>query len=70
MTATQLELPFMKEEQEIRVNRVLDHMERRFEKNRKCLFVKNSELRAMISELQYKIDVIERNICKKTELGF
>ena len=70
MTVMQLELPFMKEDPETRINRVLDKLQNRFEKNRKCLFVKNSELRAMISELQYKIDVIEKNICKKTDLGF
>lgn len=70
MSLAQLELPFMKEDPETRVNRVLDRLENRFEKNRRCLFVKNSELRAMISELQHKVEVIEKNICVKSDLGF
>ena len=70
MTTIQLEIPQLKEDVETRVNRVLDTLERRFEKNRKCLFVKNSELRAMVSELQHKLEVLERNICVKEPLGF
>lgn len=68
--AVQLEFPLLKEDVETRVNRVLDKLEERFEKNRKCLFVKNSELRAIVSELQYKLEAIERNICVKEPLGF
>lgn len=64
MTATQLELPLLLEDSETRVNRAIDTLETRFEKNRKSLHAKNSELLKITYELRDKVAILERFICK------
>lgn len=64
MTAIQLELPFIHEDPEIRVNRAIDRLQERFDKNRKSLHAKNSELLKITHELQEKVCFLERMICK------
>jgi len=64
MTAIQLELPFIHEDPDLRVNRAIERLQKRFEQNRKSLHAKNSELLKITYELQEKVVFLERMICK------
>jgi hypothetical protein len=70
MTAIQLELPLLLEDPETRVNRAIDTLETRFEKNRKSLHAKNSEVLKIAYELREDVMLIKRMLCRdKLELG-
>lgn len=66
MTVIQLELPFLHEDPDLRVNRAIERLQDRFDKNRKSLHAKNSELLKITYELQEKVSFLERMLCKNT----
>lgn len=64
MTAFQLELPFIHEDPDLKVCRAIEHIESRFEKNRKALHMKNGMLQSKITELEHKFAMLEAALCK------
>jgi len=66
MAVIQLELPFISEDPDLRVNRAIERLQDRFDKNRKSLHAKNSELLKITYELQEKVSFLERMLCKNT----
>lgn len=64
MTAFQLELPFLHEDPDLRVCRAIEHIESRFEKNRKALHMKNGMLKNEINQLRYELEMLKSALCK------
>lgn len=71
MTTIQLELPFILEDPEHRVNRALETIETRFERNRKSLHVKTSQMAKKVNDVDARLSWIEAFICRgQMELKF
>lgn len=60
----QLELPFILEDPDMKVNRAIEHIETRFERNRKSLHVKVSNQQSKIDQLEHEFEMIKAMICK------
>jgi hypothetical protein len=67
MAVLQLELPLISEDPDLRINRAIERMQERFDKNRKSLHAKNSELLKITYELQEKVSFLEKMLCQHSE---
>ncbi len=63
MTALQLELPFIHEDPELRINRALERMKDSTERNRKALHAKTGEALKIALDVLERLERIERNLC-------
>ena len=71
MAALQLELPFIHEDPELRVNRALERLEDSAQRNRKSLHAKTGQALKIVYELQEKVERLERELCHgRMELRF
>lgn len=64
MTSLQLELPFISEDPDLRAARAIEHIEHRFEKNRKALHMKNGILKNEIMQLKHELEMLKSAICQ------
>lgn len=60
----QLELPFITEDPNLRAARAIEHIESRFEKNRKSLHVKVSNQQSKIDQLEHEFSMLKAMLCK------
>jgi len=64
MTVLQLELPFMTEDPDLRVCRAIEHIESRFERNRKSIHAKISMQQSKIEQMEHEFEMIKAMLCK------
>ena len=63
MTTMQLELPFMTQDPYLRAIKI---MEERYDKSRKALFARNSEVKKELEEIKHEFSMWKQAICKGT----
>lgn len=59
----QLELPFMAEDPDLKVNRAIERLQNQHERVRKSLYAKNSELIKITYSLQAEVEFLKRMLC-------
>ncbi len=64
MTTTQLELPFISEDPQLRAARAIEYIEVRFDKNRKSLHMKVGQQQKKIDQLEHEFELLKQAICK------
>lgn len=66
MNYTQLELPLLHEDPEVKHKREIEELKLSLEKNRKSLHAKHSMLNKMYLEIKHELDLLKSAICKNS----